>query len=94
MTNEKYRLINNIMMNRGFVKMASGTNRVVYRFADDYSFVDKNSSLYVIGTTLSNIPTVPHGVTSKHRYIATDLKTVKNEDAKIIVEGKDDELGV
>lgn len=39
--NEKYRLINNIMMNRGFVKMASGTNRVVYRFADDYSFVLK-----------------------------------------------------
>lgn len=38
---EKYRLINRIMTDRGFVKMASGTNRVVYRFQDDYSFVLK-----------------------------------------------------
>ena len=28
------------------------------------------------------------------RYIATDLKTVKNEDAKIIVEGKDDKMKI
>ncbi len=38
---EKYKMINQIMVNRGFVKMASGTNRVVYRFLDDYSFVLK-----------------------------------------------------
>lgn len=38
---EKYRLIDNIMTNRGFVKLHAGTNRVVYRFLEDQRFVIK-----------------------------------------------------
>ena len=38
---EKYRLIDNIMTNRGFVKLHAGTNRVVYRFLEDQRFVVK-----------------------------------------------------
>ena len=38
---EKYEMINNILVPRGFVKMASGTNRVVYRFLNDYRIVLK-----------------------------------------------------
>lgn len=38
---EKYRLIDNIMNNRGFVKLHAGTNRVVYRFIEDQTFVIK-----------------------------------------------------
>ena len=38
---EKYALIDNIMTNRGFRKMASGTNRVTYRCLNDYGIVIK-----------------------------------------------------
>lgn len=38
---EKYRLIDAIMTNRGFKKLASGTNRVVYKFTENQSFVLK-----------------------------------------------------
>ncbi len=38
---EKYRMIDNIMGNRGFVKLHAGTNRVVYRFIEDQRFVAK-----------------------------------------------------
>ena len=38
---EKYRLIDNIMNNRGFIKLHAGTNRVVYKFLEDQSFVIK-----------------------------------------------------
>jgi len=38
---EKYKLIDRIMNNRGFVKLHAGTNRVVYRFIEDQSFVVK-----------------------------------------------------
>lgn len=38
---EKYRLIDNIMNNRGFIKLHAGTNRVVYRFLEDQRFVIK-----------------------------------------------------
>ena len=37
----KYKMINDIMRARGFEKMAAGTNRVVYRFIEDQSFVVK-----------------------------------------------------
>ena len=38
---EKYKLIDNIMTNRGFIKLHAGTNRVVYRFIEDQRFVVK-----------------------------------------------------
>lgn len=38
---EKYRLIDNIMTRRGFVKLHAGTNRVVYKFLEDQRFVAK-----------------------------------------------------
>lgn len=38
---EKYKLIDNIMTRRGFVKLHAGTNRVVYRFLEDQRFVLK-----------------------------------------------------
>lgn len=38
---EKYKMIDNIMNNRGFVKLHAGTNRVVYRFIEDQRFVIK-----------------------------------------------------
>lgn len=38
---EKYRLIDQIMCSRGFVKLHAGTNRVVYRFIEDQRFVVK-----------------------------------------------------
>ena len=38
---EKYAMIDNILVPRGFKKMASGTNRVVYRFLEDYRIVLK-----------------------------------------------------
>lgn len=38
---EKYKLIDMIMTNRGFVKLHAGTNRVVYRFIEDQRFVIK-----------------------------------------------------
>lgn len=38
---EKYAMIDSIMTNRGFKKMASGTNRVTYRCLNDYSIVIK-----------------------------------------------------
>lgn len=38
---EKYKLIDQIMVPRGFKRFASGTNRVVYKYLDDYSFVFK-----------------------------------------------------
>ena len=38
---EKYRMIDNIMTARGFVKLHAGTNRVVYRFIEDQRFVIK-----------------------------------------------------
>ena len=38
---EKYKLIDNIMTHRGFVKLHAGTNRVVYRFIEDQRFVVK-----------------------------------------------------
>lgn len=38
---EKYAMIDNIMTNRGFKKMASGTNRVTYRCLNDYRVVIK-----------------------------------------------------
>lgn len=38
---EKYVMIDNILTPRGFKKMASGTNRVTYRFLNDYSIVLK-----------------------------------------------------
>lgn len=37
----KYKLIDQIMTNRGFVKLHAGTNRVVYRFIEDQRFVIK-----------------------------------------------------
>lgn len=37
----KYKMIDNIMKNRGFVKLHAGTNRVVYRFIEDQRFVVK-----------------------------------------------------
>lgn len=37
----KYKMIDDIMVSRGFKKMASGTNRVVYRYLNDYSIVIK-----------------------------------------------------
>lgn len=37
----KYKLIDQIMTNRGFVKLHAGTNRVVYRFLEDQRFVVK-----------------------------------------------------
>lgn len=37
----KYKMINDIMRARGFEKMAAGTNRVVYRFIEDQSFIVK-----------------------------------------------------
>lgn len=38
---EKYKLIDQIMRSRGFVKLHAGTNRVVYRFLENQSFVIK-----------------------------------------------------
>lgn len=38
---EKYKMIDNILVPRGFKKMASGTNRVVYRYLNDYRVVLK-----------------------------------------------------
>lgn len=38
---KKYEMIDNILVPRGFKKMASGTNRVVYRFLNDYRVVLK-----------------------------------------------------
>lgn len=38
---EKYSMIDKILIPRGFKKMASGTNRVVYRFLNDYRIVLK-----------------------------------------------------
>lgn len=38
---EKYAMIDKILVPRGFKKMASGTNRVTYRFLNDYSIVLK-----------------------------------------------------
>lgn len=38
---EKYAMIDKILAPRGFKKMASGTNRVVYRFLEDYRIVLK-----------------------------------------------------
>lgn len=38
---EKLKMINQIMVARGFKKLACGTNRVVYRFIEDQSFVAK-----------------------------------------------------
>lgn len=38
---EKYKMIDNIMNHRGFVKLHAGTNRVVYRFIEDQRFVIK-----------------------------------------------------
>ena len=38
---EKYKMIDDIMRNRGFKKYAAGTNRVVYSFLEDRSFVVK-----------------------------------------------------
>lgn len=38
---EKYAMINQILEPRGFKKMASGTNRVVYRYLNDYRIVLK-----------------------------------------------------
>lgn len=38
---EKYAMIDKILTQRGFKKMASGTNRVTYRFLNDYSIVLK-----------------------------------------------------
>lgn len=38
---EKYRLIDNIMYNRGFRRLHAGTNRLVYRFIEDQRFVVK-----------------------------------------------------
>mgnify|MGYP003300274846 FL=1 len=38
---EKYAMIDSIMTNRGFKKMASGTNRVTYRCLNDYRVVIK-----------------------------------------------------
>lgn len=38
---EKYRMIDNIMNHRGFIKLHAGTNRVVYRFIEDQRFVIK-----------------------------------------------------
>ena len=38
---EKYAMIDKILTPRGFKKMASGTNRVTYRFLNDYSIVLK-----------------------------------------------------
>ena len=38
---EKYAMIDKIMTNRGFKKMASGTNRVTYRCLNDYRIVIK-----------------------------------------------------
>jgi hypothetical protein len=38
---EKYAMIDKIMSNRGFKKMASGTNRVTYRCLNDYRIVIK-----------------------------------------------------
>lgn len=35
---EKYRLINDILVRRGFKKIASGTNRIAYKYLDDQSF--------------------------------------------------------
>lgn len=37
----KYKMIDNILVPRGFKKMASGTNRVVYRYLNDYRVVLK-----------------------------------------------------
>jgi hypothetical protein len=38
---KKYKAIDDIMKPRGFVKLSAGTNRVVYRFLEDTSFVVK-----------------------------------------------------
>lgn len=38
---EKYAMIDSILTPRGFKKMASGTNRVTYRFLNDYNIVLK-----------------------------------------------------
>lgn len=38
---EKYKMIDSIMTNRGFRKLASGTNRVVYKFMESQSIVLK-----------------------------------------------------
>lgn len=38
---EKYKIIDKIMGNRGFIKLHAGTNRVVYRFIEDQRFVIK-----------------------------------------------------
>lgn len=38
---QKYQMIDNIMTRRGFVKMAAGTNRVVYKHPEDSSFLIK-----------------------------------------------------
>lgn len=38
---EKYDMIDNIMTNRGFRKLGAGTNRVVYSYYEDQSFVAK-----------------------------------------------------
>lgn len=37
----KYKMIDDIMTRRGFVKLHAGTNRVVYRFLEDQRFVAK-----------------------------------------------------
>ena len=39
--NKKYKMIDDIMTARGFKKFHSGTNRVVYRYLEDKSFVVK-----------------------------------------------------
>ena len=39
--NKKYKMIDQIMRARGFIKANSGTNRVVYNFLEDKSFVAK-----------------------------------------------------
>lgn len=38
---EKYRMMDNIMYNRGFTRLHAGTNRVVYRCIEDQRFVIK-----------------------------------------------------
>ena len=38
---QKFDMIKNIMANRGFKKLASGTNRIVFKFMEDQSFVIK-----------------------------------------------------
>ena len=40
---EKYKLIDQVMRTRNFKKLASGTNRVVYKYMEDQSFVVKTA---------------------------------------------------